>query len=213
MCLSDVKQHPDQLVVVYLSLDWLSRQFFPGTFLTDWKAVDVNNEDTSFECELCGFAHLIVFAFGTGVVSDVFRILKWERMGVRDSVNILLLFVLSFVLAFVTLEDVGSVDFEDAFEIFKKAFFFELFLKVFEESYQVVLCIFLTITFGKLFWSICFEVIDWGKAVFLVGELFENILEAIDIGSAEHFCWNFFDKRWQSFGGKEGLNNWNNIAF
>lgn len=81
-------------------------------------------------------------------------------MGVSDSVNILLLFVLSFVFTFIALEDVGSVDFEDIFEIFKKAFFFELFLKIFEESYQVVLGVFLTVTFGKLFWSICLEVID-----------------------------------------------------
>ena len=124
--LSDVKQNSYQLVILYFSLDWLSWQLFSCLFFTDWETVDMNNKYTSFECELCSFAHLVVFAFGTGVVSDVFRILKWKGMSVSDCMNILLLLVLSFILTLVALEGVGSVNFEDIFKILKKTLFLEL---------------------------------------------------------------------------------------
>jgi len=78
----------------------------------------------------------------------------------RKGPCILILCDIFLVAANVAYNVIFTLYLEDLFELFKQILLLKLLLEPLQQNNQIVLCIFLVLAYGKLFWTVLLQVVD-----------------------------------------------------
>lgn len=95
------------------------------------------------ESKKCGFGELLFRAFRAFVVIDCFLMRNRKGFLVRNSMNILVLSFLYFILALLTFKSIFALNLEELFKLVQQPLIFKLFLQLLHQTNKVVLGILL----------------------------------------------------------------------